>query len=133
MLQAAVNRTLWWRLMQQYTRVHTRSELTQPATDEQGRPVLEHPWIGESLHPDEGYWLSRDYMYRCWLALCKAQLEQDVCSCALLLQTQTACCTRVQPKHQVCYAAFTAPRRLSLQAQRMGPQQGLQVSAQHLL
>ena len=44
--------------MVQYTRAHTRSVVDGPC-DDKGVPVAAHPWVGESLHPDDGYWLTR--------------------------------------------------------------------------
>jgi hypothetical protein len=41
-------------LMRQYARLHTQSSAINGT----------RPWIGEDLHPDEGYWLARDIMYR---------------------------------------------------------------------
>ena len=57
----------WYDLMAQYARVHTASQPLDPS-DLAGHPVPPHPWIGEDIHPDLGYWIAREYMYRCALA-----------------------------------------------------------------
>ena len=62
-LQAKITGKHWFELMAQYARAHTRSHVLQPS-DEHGSAVLPHPWIGEDIHPDLGYWIARDYMFR---------------------------------------------------------------------
>ena len=62
-MQDNITSSQWYELMAQYARVHTRSHPLHP-TDEDGKPVPAHPWIGEDIHPDLGYWIARDYMYR---------------------------------------------------------------------
>lgn len=55
--------SIWLSLLSQYARVHTRSMAAEPSTPG-GFPVPAHPWIGEDIHPDEGYWIAREYMLR---------------------------------------------------------------------
>ena len=61
--QGQVSSQQWYDLMVQYARAHTRSHPLDP-TDDHGNPVPARPWIGEDIHPDLGYWIARDYMYR---------------------------------------------------------------------
>ena len=74
----------WLHLMRQYARAHTQSHLTQPPKDPWGKAVPGSPWIGESLHPDEGWWLTRDYMYRCAAAVVMLCLDWLLCQLPLL-------------------------------------------------
>ena len=60
----SVSTHTWLTLLRQYARVQTRSAVAEPS-DLEGRSVHKHPWIGEDVHPDDGYWIAREYMLRC--------------------------------------------------------------------
>ena len=62
--QANITGQDWFDLLAQFARVHTRSYAVMPV-DENGALAPPHPWIDEDIHPDLGYWIARDYLYRC--------------------------------------------------------------------
>ena len=82
-VQASVTKQGWLHLMQQYARAHTRSHLNQPPKDPWGAPVAGSPWIGENLHPDEGWWIARDYMYKYAMSPVMTALIQLVIAAAV--------------------------------------------------
>lgn len=50
-----------WALLKQYAHAHTHGHATNASAWE--LPGLGRAWIGEALHPDEGYWLVRRLLY----------------------------------------------------------------------
>ena len=101
---SSMTKQSFWQLLLQFVRAHMQSTIAFPF-DTDGNAVPEHPWIGEDLHPDLGYWVARDKMHRydvCWLP-----------STSLLL---------LQPSHLRC----------PLQVEHDRTKQGLQIQSQHI-
>lgn len=61
--QVNITSRQWFDLLVQYAKVHLHTHPVQPS-DVEGRPVPPSPWLSEDVHPDLGYWIARDYMFR---------------------------------------------------------------------
>jgi hypothetical protein len=59
---AGVDTMAVWRMMRQYARVHTHARAIN-ASGWRLDGSVSSAWIGESVHPDDGYWLPRALMY----------------------------------------------------------------------
>jgi len=57
----ALDASTLWSLIAQYAQAHTHASAVNASDWELSG--LGHSWIGEALHPDEGYWLVRKLLY----------------------------------------------------------------------